>query len=255
MTEERILIERLDGGLVLLSLDRPPANALNAQVLEELERKLDGLVAEGKTRALVVTGKGKLLSAGMDLKELQGFDSNDERETVSWLNRAFATLYGLPFPVVAAANGHAIAGGLFFLLCGDYRVASEAARFGLAEVRVGVRFPVGPLEIACAELAPHALRRLMLGGGSLSARTAESLGVVDELAAPDAVLERALAVARDYAGIPPGTYAAVKAQLRGATLRRIRVAVERGEDPLLEGWFTEETREAARAQLEAAKRK
>jgi enoyl-CoA hydratase/carnithine racemase len=250
-----IRIDRREGGITVLSLDRPPANALNTAVLQTLDRMLDGLVAEEDTRALVLTGAGKVMSAGMDLKELQDFDAGQERAMVEWLNRSFTTLYGLPFPVIAAVNGHAIAGGLFFLLCSDYRVASESAGFGLAEVRVGVRFPVGPLEIARAELAPHALRRLMLGGRNLPAETAVRLGVVDELAPAESVMDRALAAARDYADIPPHTFAAVKAQLRGETLRRIRVAVQRKEDPMLDGWFSEETREAARTQLAAVKQK
>ncbi|MDX1710680.1 MAG: enoyl-CoA hydratase/isomerase family protein [Rhodovibrionaceae bacterium] len=254
MTEQAIKLEKLDGGIALLTLDRPPANALNPDLLAALDGQLQEIVESDEVRAVVVTGAGRLLSAGMDLKELQGFAPEEERATVEWLNRCFGTLYSMPLPVVAAANGHAIAGGLFLVLASDYRVASERALFGLAEVRVGVSFPVAPMEIARAELPPHALRRLMLSGANISADQAERIGIADELAPPDGVVERALAVARDYAALPPKAYAAVKAQVRAEAILRIRAAVEDRQEPLLTGWFTEETRAAARAQLEAAKR-
>jgi enoyl-CoA hydratase/carnithine racemase len=200
-------------------------------------------------RAVVLSGAGKTLSGGMDLKELLDFSMADQKAMVDGLNRTFAGLYGFPKPLICAANGPAIAGGLFFILASDYCVASERAVFGLAEMRVGIRFPIGPFEIARNELAPHACRRLMLGGAMHDAATALQLGVVDETVARDEVMARARAIASDYATSPAQTYAATKRQLRAAVLDRVDSVLRDGSDPMSAGWSTDETITAATAML------
>ena len=77
-----------------------------------------------------------MLSGGFDLKAAQGFTSAEEMDIVDHLNADFATMYAFPKPLITAANGAAIAGGLFFVLTADYTVAIPQAKFGLAEVRV-----------------------------------------------------------------------------------------------------------------------
>jgi enoyl-CoA hydratase len=134
-------------------------------------------------------------------------------------------------------------------------VASERAVFGLAEMRVGVRFPVGPFEIARHELAPHACRRIMLGGASHDAATALQLGLIDEAVARDEVMTRAIAVASDYARLPAQAYAHTKRQLRGEVLDRVAGVLEADNDPMREGWATDETRVATQAMLASLQKK
>jgi len=244
---------REDGGIAVLTLDRPPVNALNSAFLQAIERRLAELEGDADLRALVMTGAGKTLSGGMDLKELQGFSVADQNELAEAFSRTFAKLYVFPKPVVAAVNGAAIAGGLFVALASDYRVARAGAWLGLTEVRVGVRFPAGPLEVARQELSASAARRLMLGGQNVRAEQALEMGILDEVVAADQVMTRAMEMAAEYSKIPPATYAAVKAQLRGHTAAAILEAVDSRSDPTLKGWFSEETYEAARALLGAAR--
>jgi enoyl-CoA hydratase/carnithine racemase len=245
--------EELGEGVIALHLHRPPVNALNPAFLDAIHAALDPLEASNDVRAVVIAGVGKVLSAGMDLKELQSFGVDEQCAMVHGLNRTFGRLYGFPKPVICAAHGAAIAGGLFVVLVSDYRVAGERARFGLAEMRVGVEFPVGPMVIARGELGASACRRLMLGGASHDAATALALGVVDEVVATDEVMARATAVAREYATLPPRTYAATKRALRAQALARIdaAVAAEAARPPGGErsGWFSDETLEATRAVL------
>jgi len=254
MSDGTVHIEQRDAGVALMRIDRAPVNALNPAFLLAIDEALDALEADGAVRAVVLCGEGKTLSGGMDLKELQAFSADDERAMVHGLNRTFGRIYGFPKPVICAAHGPAIAGGLFFVLTSDYTVAGERAVFGLAEVRVAVRFPVGPLAIARHALASHALRRIMLGGQNHDAATALALGVVDEVAPGDAVLDRAVEVATVYAGLPEQTYASIKHGIRGGVLEQVRAAVEDGADPMLDGWFTEETGVAARAVLASLKK-
>ncbi len=247
--------ENVEEGIAVLSLNRAPVNALNPGFLKELESKLTDIDADSSIRAVVLTSGLKVFSAGMNLKEAIEFSDADQTAVVDGLNHTYTRLYSLSKPVIAAANGAAIAGGLFFILAADYTVASERGKFGLTEVRVGVTFPIAPLEIARAALSPSAFRQVLLGGNLFSAAKARELGIVDEVVGSDNVMERALGVARDYAAIPPKTYANVKAQLREKELNIINTVLAEGTDATRNGWYSDETTNAMSALLEVATKK
>jgi enoyl-CoA hydratase len=135
--------------------------------------------------------------------------------------------------VVAAVTGHAIAGGLVLALCADYRVGSAEGRYGLTEVQVAVPYPQAAIAVVRAELAPPAARLLALGGRLIGAREAERLGVLDEVTAPDRVLDRSLEVAAELAALSAETYVRTKLDLRGAVIDAMPAAA--AADPLLEG--------------------
>ena len=252
---ERWLEQRLDDGIVLAQLNRAPANALTVEFLLEIEGHFQRLEADGSVRAVVLKGYDKVFSAGMDLKMLATLtDVAGQTEVVDALNRAYGAMYGFSKPLVAAVTGHAIAGGLFFLLVADYRVGAEgAAQFGLSEVRVGVAFPVAPAEIVRAELPAPVARRILLSGRPIGVEAALAGGILDELVAAGEVEARAVAQARALAASPAEAYAQVKAHLRAPVMEKIRRAVEQGEDPMRNGWFTPETTRAALAVLAGKK--
>lgn len=230
-----------ENGVVEIRLNRAPVNALSAEFLMEFADLVDNLSGDDAVSSLVLTSDFKVLSAGLDLKEAQGFDLKDQHAIVKGLNVGFVTLFACPKPVVVAINGAAIAGGLFFVLASDVRLASPRAKLGLAEVRVGATFPVGPMEIARATLAPDALRYLMLRGSPVSADRAYELGLVDEIVAADTLRSRALEVATEMATLPAATYAAIKQQIRGEVVGKLRSAMKAGANSPEGGWFNEET--------------
>ncbi len=147
MTTMEVRIDHLPGSIAVLALDRPPVNALNSASLQAIGGALETLEPNSDVRAVVITGSGKAFSAGMDLKEVESFTVEDQTATVDALSRLLTRLYGFPKPVVGAVNGHAIAGGLLLLLATDYRIAGTGVSVGMAEVRVGVRFPLAALAI------------------------------------------------------------------------------------------------------------
>jgi len=249
-----ILVKDLGEGVALMTLNRAPVNALNPAYLTEIASRLTTLENDACVRAVVITSAFKVFSAGMDLKEAMNFDLVGQTAAADGLNNTFAKLYGFPKPVVAAVNGSALAGGMFFVLAADYSVVREGIKLGLTEIRVGVRFPVGPLEIARDTLPPGAFRRLLLSGQPLEASRAVELGFVDEVSAPDKLMARAEAVARTYAALPPRTFAAVKAQMRAPALKVIEAAIEGKSDPAHSGWFTDETIPAMTAMLDATRK-
>lgn len=227
-------------------LDRAPANAMTAPFIDEMTACFRALEDDDGVGAIVVSGRGRVFSAGVDLKHLPGLDVAGQDQLVLAINAMCAAIFGSRKPVIAALNGHAIAGGLVLALCCDYRIAADReALFGLTEVRVGVAFPEATFHVMANQLSPPVLRRLTQFGQNIDSQAALALGVVDELAAPDAVIARARDKAVSCLEIPANGYAQVKHQLRGSAMQKIEMLVERKQDKFLGGWLSDEARTAA----------
>jgi enoyl-CoA hydratase len=220
-------------GVTVLAADRPPANAMDVELLGELVEAVDALAADPPP-AVVLAGREGFFSAGADLKAVPGYGPEDQRRMVDGINRMALGVYGLPCPVVCAITGHAIAGGFVLAVCGDHRVASTVGRYGLTEVKVGVPYPQAAIGVIRAELTSSAARVLALGNRLVDAETCVRLGAFDEAVAPDAVLDRATAVAAELAALPAEVYARTKRELRSSTIASLREAAE--HDPLLDRW-------------------
>ena len=232
------------GDVALVRVDRPPANAMDTELLADGHEVLGDLAA-AEPGAVVLTGREGFFSAGLDLKLAPTLDEAGQRAAVEGINRLFLGWYGFPRPVVCAVNGHAIAGGLILALCGDYRVGGGQGKLGLTELRAGAPYPLAAMAIVKAELDPAAVRLLALGAGLVEQPRGVELGLLDELAEPDALLDRALEVAAAYAELPPGVYARVKDQVRGENVRALESALAAGADPMLSGWLGDETAAAS----------
>ena len=234
---EMIQLE-MNGGIATLRLDRPPANALDLSFIDALADTLAGLEDRRDVGALVVTGTGRFFSAGLDLKAVPAYSRDEQRALATGLNRMVGRLYGLPLPVVAAVNGHAIAGGVIVMLCCDYRIgAAGDYKIGLTEARVGVVFPVGPMAVVQSELSHTAARRAVLLARNVTPPEALAEGLLDELQPPERLLARAAEIAGEMAALPRTSYGRIKRQMRAAALARIEDAVSNQNDPVLDAWL------------------
>jgi enoyl-CoA hydratase len=219
-------------GAAVLSLARPPVNALDLDLVRAIDRGVRSAVDEG-ARGLVLTGNGACFSAGIDVKVAPTYDARQREEAIDAINAMVATICAAPTPVVAAVNGHAFGGGLVIALACDRRLAGRGDySLALNEVAAGVPFPAGPLAVVRAELDPSVMRDLCLTGRSFRPAEAISLRVVDEIVEPESLIATARERAVALAAMP--AYAAVKAQVRGpliAELGRISSAPQhRGSD-------------------------
>jgi enoyl-CoA hydratase len=206
---------------------------MNLELLDELVASVEQ-VASDPPAALVLAGRPGAFSAGLDLKAVPAYEPAEQRRMVEGINAMALGVYGLPCPVVCAITGHAIAGGFVLAVCGDHRVASTEGRYGLTEVKVGVPYPQGAIGVVRAELTPAAARILVLGNRLVSADDCVRLGAFDEAVEPEAVVDRAVEVARELAELPADVYARTKAELRAETLANLRAAAD--ADPLLQSW-------------------
>jgi enoyl-CoA hydratase len=222
-------------GIATLKIDRPPANAMSVELLDDVVAALRSVEGDPPA-ALVLAGREGFFSAGVDLKAVTGYGPQEQRRAVDQINQMALTAYALPCPVVAAITGHAIAGGLVLALCADLRVASTAGKYGLTEIKVGVPYPQAAIGVVTAELAPHAARTLVLGNALVDAAECVRLGAFDEALPPERVLPRARELAGTLAAFPAATYARTKRELRAASVERLRRAA--AEDPLLADWVS-----------------
>lgn len=237
------------GRIAVVTLRRPPANAINLELAAEIAAVFQRLQQNKSARSVVLTGEGKCFSAGVDLKVVPHYDKADQCRMVTALNSAIYHVYSCPVPVVGAINGHAIAGGFVLALCCDWRVAANAPFLvGLTEVRVGVPYPVAAMEVVRQELRGDLARRLVLFGQNLPSGGAVEAGVFDEAVDRDGLLERALAKADEFAALPQAAFAKSKRDLRGRAYQAMEAAIA-GAEPLLKGWLSVETLPAAAAVL------
>lgn len=240
-----IQIERV-GQIAMLRIDRPPANAIDLELADEFATALESIETSDDINALIVTGAGNCFSAGLDLKVVPTYNRERQQAMVMHLNRLFGGLYGLPLPTIAAVNGHAIAGGVILTLGCDYRIGAEGDyKLGLAEMRVGVPFPVAAMAIVRSELSHPAARTMVLTARNYNPADAVSMGVLDELQSPGRLLPRAIEVAQEMAALPHSIYGRIKRQMRSAALAQIDDAISNRNEPMLDSWLSTETSTAS----------
>ena len=204
------MIERSEaGGIVTLRLAHGKASALDLELCEELQRQL---AAARDARAVILTGSGSIFSAGVDLFRMTGGGAAYVERFLPALREAFNDLFQFPRPVVAAANGHAIAGGCLMVAACDYRLMSGGT-IGVPELLVGVPFPAIAIEILRFAAGRDA-QQLAYSGATLTPEEARGKGLVDEVVEAGRLLARAHEVAERLAAIPAESFRLTKMQLR-----------------------------------------
>ncbi len=242
-----ILRTERHGVTTVVTIDRPPANALSRDFFVELEALFPAL-DDPAVRAVVVTGTGRFFSAGLDLFEVFGYAPADGADFVRRFDDGFTRLFAFPKPMVAAVNGHAIAGGAVLAGTADFRlIAAGDAKVGVTEIQVGVPFPTSALEIVRFACAGPALGELLYQGRTYGPVEACARRLVDEVVPAADLLARALAVAEELGRHQPIAFSSTKAALRAEHLARMRAARASGEDPIWAHWRTPETRAAMEA--------
>lgn len=213
-----------------LELDDGGPNALNGDVFSAFFAALDAAEADDAVGAIVIAGRAGFFSAGLDLKWMQRIDREQLGTVGPDMARLAHRIFIFPKPVIAAVEGHAIAGGAIILLACDRSVGAHGDyKIGLNEVAIGIPFGGFALELARAHLVPSAFGAGLLHGSLYDPQRACEVGYLDELTEPGAVRARAAEIAADAAKLNEFAYVMTKQGLRGPLAEEIKRQAESGE--------------------------
>ncbi len=197
-------------GIATLLLSRPPTNAMTRQVYREIVGAAADLGRREDIHAVIVFGGHEIFSAGDDVPELRTLNADEAVVATRVCRAAVDALAAVPKPTVAAITGYALGGGLTLALAADWRVAGDNVKFGATEILAGL-VPAGGTSRLAGAVGVSKAKDLVFSGRFVDAKEALSLGLIDEMVAPDAVYDAAVAWAKRFLDYPPQVLAAAKA--------------------------------------------
>jgi enoyl-CoA hydratase len=193
MNLETILYQVDSDGVLLLTINRPDKlNALNAQVLDDLDEVFSSVASDTSVRGVVLTGSGsKAFVAGADIKQFQSLSAEGAERFARRGQAVFNLIERLPRPVVAAVNGFALGGGCELALACHMRVAAQSASFGQPEVNLGIIPGYGGTQRLPRLVGRGLATELILTGERVSAQRAYEIGLVNKVVPDESLLEQA----------------------------------------------------------------
>lgn len=194
--------ESLEGGVAVVTIDRPKVNALNHEVLAGLDAAFAALAKDDELRAVVLTGAGRFFVAGADIAAMKDLSATEAERFAAYGQAVFARIAALPVPVIAAVHGMALGGGCELAMACDIVLAGDKAVFGQPEVKLGVIPGFGGTQRLVRRVGVTRALDLCLTGRSVHADEAVAMGIAARKVDGD-VREAAIGVAREIAGMGP----------------------------------------------------
>lgn len=216
----------LDQGIAVLTLARPPVNALGRRLVEDLQTAMSSFEANPALRVLILTAEGKAFCAGADLKERQTMSEEDVRRWVPFLSGTFTRLAELPVPTIAVVQGIAAGGGLELALACDFRVAESQATIGLRETALAIIPGAGGTQRLPRLIGPARAKRWIFTARMFSAAEALLEGAVDVVTNAGEGLSAARELAREICANGPLAIRAAKRAIDGGSSRPMAEALE-----------------------------
>jgi enoyl-CoA hydratase len=241
--------KQVSDSVTVVQFDHGSVSALDLEFLVALRAELAELADNGT--ALVLTGTGAAFSAGVDLFRILDGGGDYIDQFIPALSGVFEDMFAYRRPVVAAVNGHAIAGGCVIACCADHRLMADGrGRIGVPELLVGVAFPSSALAAVRYAVGDGGVADLVYSGLTLLPAEAQQRGLVDEVVPEAELLDRAVAKAEQLAAIPPATFAHTKRSLRDRYWTEMDETGRQRDVEMLEVWNSPETLAAIAAYVE-----
>jgi len=232
---------QLHGGIATVFLERGKVNALNPAVVEELSATVASLRSDPAARAVVLTGRGRFFSFGFDIPEFLSYTRAEFASFVTSFTTLYRDLFVYPKPLVAALNGHAVAGGCMIALACDGAIMVQGnAKISLNEIAFGSSIFAGSAEMLQFRAGPRA-SEVVYSGAMYSPAEAQAIGLIAEVVAPDALLDRARAIAGELASRRPEAFASIKALLRKPVADAMAAREPASIREFVEIWYSEPT--------------
>jgi enoyl-CoA hydratase len=235
------LDQTVDNGLLTIRLKRAHGNAINGELVEALIDACARVESDASVRGVLLAAAGKLFCPGLDLVELSRLDRPAMERFFERFNACILRWYTLEKPVVAALQGHAVAGGCVLALAADWRVLWRGAMIGLNEIRVGVPLPWGVALMLCESVAPARREEVALFGRNYVDEEAIAAGLAHEVRDAEGFEEYCRARLAELAEKDARAFALTKRYLRASTLERMRADAGRSDRDWLSSWFSADT--------------
>jgi enoyl-CoA hydratase len=228
----------MSDSVAVLKLEGGKANSMSSELLERIIQIIDGF-ERGPARAGVLTGYEKFFSAGLALPLLIDLDRPAMKKAIELFGTAMQRVFACEKPIIAAINGHAIAGGCVLALQCDWRVIADdsSVRIGLNETQLGIGLPSVVIEPLRYAVPPASFVPIALEGRLFSPQEALGLGLVNEVVPATNLLERATAKAQALAELPTAGVAQVKRALRRPAIETIARVSTQETERWLDSWF------------------
>jgi enoyl-CoA hydratase/carnithine racemase len=238
-----ISTEALDR-VAIVKLDRAVTNAIDGEMVADLQTTLNSLRTDDDVRGVVLTGSNdKFFSIGLDIPVLFEFDVNEFRSFYRSFNQVCVEMLRFPKPLVAAISGHAIAGGLILALCCDYRLIAEGRKLvGLNEIKLGVPVPYVADCMLRTLIGFGKAREVMDHGTFYEPYDARQLGLVDEIYPAEDLVERTIKCVGQLAEYDSSAFSAIKQNRLEPVLTDIEAHIDNQETLFVDLWFSKETR-------------
>jgi enoyl-CoA hydratase/carnithine racemase len=247
VTDTFVRLERRPDGVVLVTLDRPKANALSVDLLAQLEQVADGLAAD-PPGAVVVYGGPRIFAAGADIS---GFGGPEDAERYgAQFRAAYDKLAALPRPVVAAVTGYALGGGCELALACDLRVVSDRAKLGQPEILLGIIPGAGGTQRLTRLVGAGRAKDLIMTGRQVDAEEALAIGLADRVVPADETLDAALALAGDLACGPLVALGHAKRAIDGGLDRTLEAGLDLEGELFVDVFRTEDAKVGVTSFLE-----
>ena len=193
----------VENHVAMVTLDRPPVNALSDATIAELDTVFTALEAHEQVRVVVLTGGPRIFSAGVDIRELRAEPTDNTIPRNRRYQRIYQSIADCTYPVIAAINGYALGGGCELAMACDIRVASRDAFLGLPEINLGGIPGIGGMQRLQRLVGPSKAKQFVLTGDRVQAVEAHRIGLLDELAPDGQAIDAARNLATRMASRPP----------------------------------------------------
>ena len=237
----------VEDGVGVIRLDRPPMNAIDADLLRDLREVIGEVVLDRDIRAALLWGGEKVFAAGADIKMMADLSPFEIKPIITAMQDVFTMVEDIPLVTVAAITGFCLGGGLELAMCADLRFAAADARLGQPEIKLGIIPGAGGTQRLPRLVGASRAKQLIFSGRMVEAEEAERIGLVDAVHPPDEVYQRALDAAKQYAKGPTSALRAAKIAVNVGTRSDYATGMVIERETFVDLFSTEDQKEGMRA--------
>jgi Delta3-Delta2-enoyl-CoA isomerase len=232
----------VDAGIAEVRIERGKVNALDDSLVKELSACFAALAEDPDVRGSILTGTGNFFSFGFDIPKFLAYSKEEFTRYLNLFTALYRGLFSHPKPIIAALNGHAVAGGCMLATACDIRIMVDGkAKIGLNEITFGSSIFAGSLAMLAFWVGERRAQEIVYGGKLYSAQEAHELGLIDAVVPGGQLLQTARQIAQQHAGKAPAAFRSIKSLLRKPVLEAMIAREGQSIEEFVEIWYSQET--------------